>query len=73
MKVKSRGGVNLMPSECGGVNVSIRDFPKGLGGIVPKVFVVRDARATTSIQLYKCFTAWKDVRVPFSIRAEGTI
>jgi hypothetical protein len=73
MKLKSREGVNLMPYRYYGVNVSIRNSPNGLGGIVPKVFVVRDARATTSIPLYKCFTAWKDVRVPFSIRAEGTI
>ena len=30
---------------------------QGVSSIVPKVFVVREAKATTSIQLYKCFTA----------------
>jgi hypothetical protein len=49
-------------------------LPGTLGnGISSKVFVVRAAKATTSNPLYKCFTAWKDVRVPFSIKGEGTI
>jgi hypothetical protein len=30
---------------------------QGLRSIIPKVFVVSEAKATTSIQLYKCFTA----------------
>jgi hypothetical protein len=42
-------------------------------GIHSKAFVVRAAKASTSNPLYKCFTAWKEVRVPFSIKAEGTI
>ena len=42
-------------------------------GVVPKVFIVRSAKVTTSNRFYKCFTAWKDVSGPFSIRAEGTI
>ena len=48
-------------------------LPGATSGIGPKVFVVRDAKATTSNLAYKCFTAWKEVSGPFSIRAEGTI
>jgi hypothetical protein len=47
--------------------------PEEVTGIGPKVFVVRDAKATTSNLSYKCFTAGKEVSGPFSIRAEGTI
>lgn len=56
-----------------GIPAIHQELGEGLSGITPKVFVVRAPKATTSNPLYKCFTAWKDVRVPFSIRAEGTI
>jgi hypothetical protein len=56
-----------------GISVRMETLPREVSGIGPKVFVVRGAKATTSNPVYKCFTAWKEVSGPFSIRAEGTI
>jgi hypothetical protein len=56
-----------------GFSVLQMQVPEEVTGIGPKVFVVRGAKATTSNLSYKCFTAWKEVSGPFSIRAEGTI
>jgi hypothetical protein len=56
-----------------GIPVDMETLPRDASGIGPKAFVVRAAKATTSNLAYKCFTAWKEVSGPFSIRAEGTI